>query len=103
MPIVVRFSPEAEHQIVSLHDYLAIEASPRIASRYIESILDFCRELTSFPMRGVPREDIRPKLRTVSFRKRVLVAYTVDDGQVLVLGIYYGGQDYESIVRELDC
>ena len=52
MTFTVRFSPEAEEQITSLFDYLASEASPRIASRYVEGILTFCDVLRSGLIEG---------------------------------------------------
>jgi plasmid stabilization system protein ParE len=49
-------------------------------------------------MRGVPRDDIRPGLRVTHHKGRTLIAYAVDEGTrtVSVLGIFYGGQDYEA-------
>lgn len=57
-----------------------------------------CEGLALFPMRGVPREDIRPGLRVTHHKGRTLIAYAVDDDTrtVSVLGIFYGGQDYEA-------
>lgn len=60
-------------------------------------MLATCEGLASFPLRGVPREDIRPGLRVTHHKGRTLIAYAVDeDGRtVSVIGIFYGGQDYE--------
>lgn len=57
-----------------------------------------CEGLALFPLRGVPREDIRPGLRVTHHKGRTLIAYAVDDDTrtVSVLGIFYGGQDYEA-------
>ena len=56
-----------------------------------------CEGLALFPRRGVPREDIRPGLRVTHHKGRTLIAYAVDEGTrtVSVVGIFYGGQDYE--------
>lgn len=56
-----------------------------------------CEGLALFPLRGVPREDIRPGLRVTHHKGRTLIAYSVDEDTrtVSVLGIFYGGQDYE--------
>ena len=53
-------------------------------------------------MRGNQRKDIRPGLRTVGFRKRVLIAFEVEARQVNIIGIFYGGQDYERVLEEDD-
>ena len=49
-------------------------------------------------LRGVPRDDIRPGLRVTHHKGRTLIAYAVDEDSrtVSVLGIFYGGQDYEA-------
>ena len=59
-----------------------------------------CEGLALFPLRGVPREDIRPGLRVTHHKGRALIAYAVDEAArtVSVLGIFYGGQDYEAVL-----
>lgn len=60
--------------------------------------MDFCEDLATFPNRGVSRDDVRPGLKTTHYRGRTVIAYTVDEPaqRVAILGVYYGGQDYES-------
>jgi plasmid stabilization system protein ParE len=41
------------------------------------------------------RDDIRPGLRITHYKKRTIIAFAVLDDTVAVLGIYYGGQNYE--------
>jgi toxin ParE1/3/4 len=59
-----------------------------------------CEGLAVFPLRGVPREDIRPGLRVTHHMGRTLIAYAVDEDTrtVSVLGIFYGGQNYEAVL-----
>lgn len=61
-----------------------------------------CEGLVLFPLRGVPREDIRPGLRVTHHKGRTLIAYAVDEDTrtVLILGIFYGGQDYEGALSD---
>jgi toxin ParE1/3/4 len=56
--------------------------------------------LQSLPLRGILRDDIRPGLRITSHRKRVVIAFEVDGDQVAILGVFYGGQDYETSFQE---
>jgi hypothetical protein len=42
------------------------------------------------------RDDIRPGLRVIGCRKWVVIAFAVMGQTVMVLGVYYGGRDYES-------
>jgi len=61
-----------------------------------------CEGLALFPMRGVPREDIRPGLRVTHHKGRTLIAYAVDENSrtVSILGVLYGGQDLEGALAE---
>lgn len=56
-----------------------------------------CEGLALFPLRGVPREDIRPGLSLTHHKGRTLIAYAVDESAriVSILGVFYGGQDHE--------
>lgn len=94
----VVFSPEAEDQLVELYHYLAAAASPGTAARYTEAIVSHCESLRTFPQRGTQRNDVRPGLRTTHYKGRVVIAYAVGDGVVSIIGIYYGGQDYETLL-----
>lgn len=95
----VVFSPEAVEQLTALHRYLSAAASPVTAARYAEAVVSYCESLCTFPMRGTMRDDVRPGLRITHYRKRSVIAFTVDADQVSIIGVFYGGQDYESILR----
>lgn len=82
--------------MAALYGYIATAASPQIAQRYTDAIVNHCEELSAFPLRGTLRNDIRPGLRITNYRKRTVIAFAVDAKQVSILGIYYGGQDFES-------
>lgn len=94
----VVFTPEAEAQLVDLYGYIAVEASPEIAARFTDGIVTYCESLSTFPNRGDRREDIRPGLRVTSYRKRVAIAFDVDENRVNIIGVFYGGHDYEAVL-----
>ncbi|TRO85627.1 type II toxin-antitoxin system RelE/ParE family toxin [Glycocaulis profundi] len=100
MRFQVVYAPEAEAQLAALYRYIAREASPVIARRYTDDILDHMETFSTLPHRGTPRDDLRPGLRTTSFRRRVAIAYAVEDRTVTILGIFYGGQDFETLLDE---
>ncbi|CAN7774307.1 type II toxin-antitoxin system RelE/ParE family toxin [Variovorax sp. LjRoot84] len=99
-PYRVVFSPEAEEQLADLYHYIARAASPDIAARYAEAIVAYCESLQTFPHRGTKRDDVRPGLRITHYRKRTVIAFDVAAEQVSIIGIFYGGQDYESILHD---
>ena len=71
-----------------------------IASRFVDGIIDHIAILKEFPKRGTPRDDLRPGLRTLAWRRRVTIAFMVEERDVVVFGIFYGGRDFESLLRE---
>lgn len=59
---------------------------------------DHCLSLDMFPHRGARRDDLRPGLRTISYRKRVDIAFVIDDDahRVTILDVFSGGQDLDA-------
>lgn len=96
----VVFSPEAQEQLVELYRYIAEAALPAVAARYTDAIVSYCECLCMFPLRGTKRDDVRPGLRITHYRKRTVIAFDVDTERVAIIGVFYGGQDYESILQE---
>lgn len=95
----VVFSPEAEAQLVALYRWIAERATPRIAADFTGAIVDYCEKLEDFPKRGTCRDDLRPGLRTIGFRHRVTIAFTVESRVVTIIGVFYGGQDFEAALQ----
>ena len=93
---VVNFSRESCEQLVGLYHYLAAKADTVIAFNYTNAVVDHCEKLKTFPLRGVARDDIREGLRVTHYKGRTIIAYTVIESVVLIIGVFYGGQDYES-------
>ncbi len=85
-----------------MYGYIAAEASPETAARFTDGIVTYCESLSSFPIRGTLRDDVRPGLRVTSYRKRVVIAFAVDADRVQIIGIFYGGQNYEAILQDED-
>lgn len=96
------FSPEAEEQLAALYIYLSDAASPDIAFEYTEDIVKYCERMHTFPIRGTTRDDVRLGLRISNYKKRVVIAFCVDEEEKLVsiIGLFYGGQNYETILKE---
>jgi toxin ParE1/3/4 len=98
----VVFSPEAGEQLAALYDHIAGDSSPEIAMRYTDAIVSYCESLSTFPHRGVQRDDVRPGLRITNYKRRAVIAFDVTDEQVSIIGVYYRGRDYESVLRDDD-
>jgi toxin ParE1/3/4 len=99
MTLPVKFAPEAEEQLASIYKHVASMSSPHIAARFAGGIVNYCEGLGLFPQRGTLRADIRPGLRITSYRRRVVIAFEADGDRVAIIGVFYGGRDYESLLR----
>jgi len=98
MKYQIGFSPLAETQLENLYHYIAAASTPATAARYIHEIIDYCQSLSTFPLRGTSREDLRPGLRMTNYKKHVAIAFQVQGNQVNIVSIFYGGQDYETLL-----
>jgi toxin ParE1/3/4 len=98
----LRYHPVALEQLDTLWDYIAAARSPEVAEGYLSSIFEFCDGLNDFPSRGVARDDLRPGLRTIGFRRRAVIAFVLTETAVEIVGFYYGGRDYETLLTSDD-
>ncbi|MDR1213310.1 MAG: type II toxin-antitoxin system RelE/ParE family toxin [Propionibacteriaceae bacterium] len=104
MTYSVVFTETASGQLEAIRQYIASAADLGVAESYLDEVIDHCLDLDMFPHRGTSRDDLRPGLRTISYRKRVNIAFAVDDDTLLVtiLGVFYGGQDMDAAFPSSD-
>ena len=88
----VVFRPAARADLKNLYAYIE-QDSPANAARYVEQIEAYCMKLADFPERGTRRDDLRPGIRIIGFRRRVDIAFTVSHDRVEIARILYGGRD----------
>lgn len=100
MRYAIALTPEARDHLDAIYDYIATAASPDVAQRFTDGILDHIDKLTDYPRRGTMRDDLRPGLRTIAWRRRVTIAFAVEATAVVIVGIFYGGRDFETLLNE---
>jgi plasmid stabilization system protein ParE len=73
-----------------------------LAVRTVELIREYIKGMRDTPHRGTRRDDLRPGLRIVPFRKRTAIVFEIDETErtVAILRVFYGGQDYEAMMRD---
>lgn len=100
----VVFTPEAEQHLAELYRYISQESSAGTAHGFTMAIVDYCAAMDEFPDKGMRREDIRPGLRIINYRANTVIAIAVDDLAriVTIIGIFYGGRNYEALLRPDD-
>jgi toxin ParE1/3/4 len=100
----VIFTPRAVRQLDSLFTYIADHGGETRADSFVSGIVADCLSLSTYPERGTKRDDIRLNLRTKGYTRRVTIAFSVDavTNIVAIHGVFYGGQDFEQLLRDTD-
>ncbi len=91
----VVISGRADRQLGNIYDYVAKRASPSTAERFTDGILDYCLGFDVFPERGMRRDDLSPGLRVIGYKRVVTITFVIEGDEVIISGIFYGGEDYE--------
>lgn len=104
MSYTVLFAPDVEDQLATIEEHIAKAGSPVAAARYVDAIITYCEGLVTFPERGRKRDDLLPGLRITNYRGSAIIAFLVDaDAEtVSIVGVFYGGQDYETRLLQED-
>jgi toxin ParE1/3/4 len=85
--------------LFGLYRHIAEEAGHEAAGIYVDRIEAACMALQIFPERGTKRDDIRLGLRAVGFERRATIVFQVRRAEVVIIRVFYGGQDYERALR----
>jgi toxin ParE1/3/4 len=91
------YRPLAEEDLEAINSLIA-QDSPARAFNFVEHIQQRCDLLCDFPEQDRKRPDLRPGLRVIRYGRSVVIAYQVADDTIEILRIFYGGQDYETIM-----
>ncbi len=71
----VRYRPEAIADLDEIFNAIRrVSANQVTAERFVRRILARCRRIGNAPYGGRPRDDLEPRLRTVPFERRAVIA-----------------------------
>lgn len=96
----VELGQQARDQLAGIEAYIAEHSTPEIATRYVDAVVEKIAGLDVFPFRGTPRDGLRPGVRTIVFRRSVVIAYRVEEDVVTILNILTRGRDVEAWLGE---
>jgi len=85
-----------------IYFYIAEQSGfPERAWTHIEKLKAACQKLEISPLRGQRRDDLMVDLRIYPLDKRTVTAFLIDEiaRVVRILDIFYGGQDYDAIMK----
>ena len=93
MSCKVVFSPATSDDLQKLLIYLAPEMGLGEARDYVGKIKAYCLGFSTFPQRGMLRDDLWPGLRLVGYRHKATIAFQVRGDVVRIARIYHRGRD----------
>lgn len=96
----VIYGRRAIEDLLDIGAWIAAGASTAVAERYLDRLRSYCERFDVFPERGTRRDDLRPGVRTIGFERRVTIVFAVFDEEVVILRLFYGGQDIEAAFVE---
>ncbi len=96
----VVFSKEAEADLFAIYEYISERAGTHVAIRFVERIEQYCLDFAVAPERGTKRDNLRPGLRTVGFRRRATILFEVRAQEVIIHGVYYAGRSFDDTPGE---
>lgn len=98
----VRYAQPAHDDLKDILTYVAERAGVDVALRLVSRLQDACDALSTAPLRGSARDDLRPGLRTLGVDRRATILFRVQNEahEVVILGVLYGGRDLGNVVRQ---
>ena len=90
----------ARSDLAAIYDHIAADASQSAARAYARRIEVWLATFDIGSERGTRRDDVRPGLRTIGFERRVTATFTVEDERVVILRLFYAGQDWGTALSE---
>ena len=92
LPVIL--SEAAIADLSELGSWIAQQAGSEIAEDYVSRVETACERLGTYPNRGTPRFDIEAGLRTVTYRRKVVIACQVEEACVQVLRLIDTARDF---------
>lgn len=97
MPLRLVYTPDALADLRSILRHIAGD-NPPAARTFVGAIERRCQDLCRQPHLGRTREDLGIGPRIVPFRRRIVIAYRIEDNDLAILRVFYGGRDYETLL-----
>ena len=97
----VKYRQSARDDLANIFRHI-VEASgnPRIALKFVLRIEDRCQSIGNAPRGGRSRDDIVAGLRTIPFEHSAVITYVIESDAVRIVNIFYGGREYETLMRD---
>lgn len=96
----VEYRQSAQDDLAGIFGFLVESgASADTALRFVLRIEDRCQKIGDAPRTGRQRDDLLAGLRTLPFEHSAVIAYVIERDMVWITNIFYGGRDFETLLR----
>ena len=93
MTFRLELSPTTRADLVTVHDWIVGEADDDVADAYLRRVIAKLATLVDFPNRRTPRPELGRDIRSISFERRLIIAYRVEADIVTILRVVDGARD----------
>lgn len=101
LPVLYR--QEAGADLDNILIYLVEQgAGGRIARGFVARIKARCQDIGDVPEGFPARSDLGPGIRIAQFERSAVILYRPTEEAVEIVRIFYGGRDYDAIMRGED-
>jgi toxin ParE1/3/4 len=90
----------AQSDLKRLYNWIADQADADTALEYTAHIQAYTSKLKDWPLIGSPHDELAAGIRTITYRRRTIIAYQVIAGDVEVMRIFHGGQELRLVFDE---
>ena|SRR5688572_19285861 len=92
---------DAEADLSNIRAHLESAVSAAFADAFIDQVFSYFAGYSDFPYRGTMRDDVRPGVRLVGWRKILTIAFKISEPteKVVILGVFYRGRDVIAALR----
>ena len=97
----VHFREDVYSDLDSIYDYISKKSSFDVADKYTQRIIKLCLSLEYLPNRGSLIPSHIDGLRFIGFERRATILFRVVEREVIILRIFYGGQDIDPILERI--
>lgn len=97
----VEYRQSAQDDLAAIFGFLVESgASVDTALRFVLRIENRCQKISDAPRAGRKRDDLIAGLRTLPFEHSAVIAYVIEQDMVWITNIFYGGRDFETLLRD---
>lgn len=98
----VRVDAIVEADLEQMRHYLTSVQGAAFARRFTGQAIAQIRKLRIVPYRGTSLDDVRPGVRSITWKRSVIIVFRVvdDEHRVDVIGIFYRGRDVRTALSE---